>query len=991
MRVAPVAGSVPVEISTVIRLPPPPSVDVTYPGTTDYFWGTIEQNTTAVPAGGSFSTGGGPFGFLTSVILPGDSCMAHKGFAKPGDTCVSDPATCEEGLSFSLWEKTIYVEDVFADRESLQLRYLLSTGGDIKGSPGIAVYLQGMYLGALVSTGSKYWLVETVGLLPNNTWNNIGIRWRPPSTDGGEVGCHKASGDADYRHFCPCEFDEIAMWKRALLANESMFFLGGFEANFSKVSAAEFADMLVDVDLTDPDQQSVAVTLVKKMADAPEEETKDELGLGSPSTAESEQETEEEEEEEEPEGTTSPAQSASGGAPAASKSEIQQMQVLAGMVFTMTESENIKPNQTKEELDSFLNLLSLASKLLEEENAAKWNGIEMKNDRKKPDPKNPKKKIVRDREAVDMVNRLEEWAMESVANVVSDNSSDTDLLVHKRTDNVDLYVQQNSLDAFRRRQVALFPSDQVRRLDSIEVPTVVFRKPGCDEATISTVFTKYDSYGAVSPKRFMRRQFKTRQAQYLDIDSAVLSLRVKTLRGQAEVDECLPTIDDFRSSPVRATLGHKQPKQTLRQPLFHEDEIVSDVLRRHCVWWNEGSMRGLGAWDPTGCVVLESDDFFTKCACKALGQYAVVAEKVEPKIVDIDNTWLILIKTVFHTISIALLLVYAVLVFKSDQLWEMFHQMRMTTALLLLAGAFFMCMSDLDSVRADRHHCTTIAAFLQLCYLAVGVMVACEGYACFRALTVGVVGGKLRSYLCISFGVSLISLGYALATESHRYGDDPQCMMGWETDVKLIFFSPMMLCLVFIALSVVLIMCNMGTPQLRKENIIVDQESVCIGYNFFSFYFMATWVAGLLAYVRLDAEGLPSFYPLFQFMNAACGMVFFICQGMLSRRFRMIITCRGHERRRMLVAYTVHEDESDVTESRETSDDESDSQDDGESDVSDCGPESGRAGSPAAPDSQPKPEALSQLRDEQQPEPDAHPEPEPEPEQEAQPFATSGQ
>ena len=47
-------------------------------------------------------------------------------------------------------------------------------GGDDQGSPGIAIYLQGMVLGALVSTGEQYWKVETIGLLPNNTWNNIG-------------------------------------------------------------------------------------------------------------------------------------------------------------------------------------------------------------------------------------------------------------------------------------------------------------------------------------------------------------------------------------------------------------------------------------------------------------------------------------------------------------------------------------------------------------------------------------------------------------------------------------------------------------------------------------------------------------------------------------------------------------------------------------------------------------------------------------------------
>ena len=82
----------------------------------------------------------------------------------------------------------------------------------------------------------------------------------------------------------------------------------------------------------------------------------------------------------------------------------------------------------------------------------------------------------------------------------------------------------------------------------------------------------------------------------------------------------------------------------------------------------------------------------------------------------------------------------------------MFHQMRMVTALLLFFGALFMIQSDQAGVRESRHSCTAVAAFLQLTYLAAGAMVASEGYACFRALAYGVVGGRLGSYLSLSFG-----------------------------------------------------------------------------------------------------------------------------------------------------------------------------------------------------------------------------------------------
>ena len=95
----------------------------------------------------------------------------------------------------------------------------------------------------------------------------------------------------------------------------------------------------------------------------------------------------------------------------------------------------------------------------------------------------------------------------------------------------------------------------------------------------------------------------------------------------------------------------------------------------------------------------------------------------------------------------------------------MFHQMRMVTALLLFFGCVFMLQSDLESVRDSRHSCTTVAAFLQLTYLAAGALVACQGWACFRALTNGVVGGKLGSYIALSFGEARLT---ELATFKER-------------------------------------------------------------------------------------------------------------------------------------------------------------------------------------------------------------------------------
>ena len=63
---------------------------------------------------------------LTFVFAP--QCMLHKSFMRAGDTCVHNPATCAHGISFSLWEKSVFDSNLFDPREEQPYRYLLSTG-----------------------------------------------------------------------------------------------------------------------------------------------------------------------------------------------------------------------------------------------------------------------------------------------------------------------------------------------------------------------------------------------------------------------------------------------------------------------------------------------------------------------------------------------------------------------------------------------------------------------------------------------------------------------------------------------------------------------------------------------------------------------------------------------------------------------------------------------------------------------------------------------
>ena len=54
-------------------------------------------------------------------------------------------------------------------------------------------------------------------------------------------------------------------------------------------------------------------------------------------------------------------------------------------------------------------------------------------------------------------------------------------------------------------------------------------------------------------------------------------------------------------------------------------------------------------------------------------------------------------------------------------------------------------------------------------------------------------------------------------------GDDPRCMVGWEADVKMAFFLPVISLAALSVLIMSIVHCNVNTPALRKASLIEDQ------------------------------------------------------------------------------------------------------------------------------------------------------------------------
>ncbi|GFW06829.1 uncharacterized protein TNCV_3289291 [Trichonephila clavipes] len=163
--------------------------------------------------------------------------------------CWRNPINCKHGFSASIFGKLIF------DRRDESRRYLFSTGGDIEGIPGVAVFYKGIYVHAVVSTGEKVWSIYVAGLMLNDTWSNVAFTWsqqegldlyinakreayakypdplpQPPRQPLKPlqltVGCRR-HGKNMYDEFVRGKLDEFVTWQYKVSQENASFFLGG--------------------------------------------------------------------------------------------------------------------------------------------------------------------------------------------------------------------------------------------------------------------------------------------------------------------------------------------------------------------------------------------------------------------------------------------------------------------------------------------------------------------------------------------------------------------------------------------------------------------------------------------------------------------------------------------------------------------------------------------------------------------------------------------
>ncbi|CAG0922095.1 unnamed protein product, partial [Notodromas monacha] len=359
------------------------------------------------------------------------------------------------------------------------------------------------------------------------------------------------------------------------------------------------------------------------------------------------------------------------------------------------------------------------------------------------------------------------------------------------------------------------------------------------------------------------------------LDSNIQSFKFDLNKNAPKAQQTNCKVDEYAmmANPIKIRFAHKmvESAQTmnLRKLLFHKEEFVPNIRVRHCVWWNP-NMHEFGGWDTTGCVTAETSDNYTVCECAKQGQFGVLGEMIVHYHLPTEPTWLIVVKFVGYALSIICLPIFIIIVIKAkEHLHDQFHIMRAHLAFALFVGMVLHVVSDFNFIRSDRHACTAISVLFHYFYTAAASWFCFESFASFMAITQGVIGGKLRAYMFLCWGIPFLSVGYALFQDMLNYGNDPRCMISFDNDMKWVFFGPLLTLASVGFLFCAIVVCNVSTPALRKDHIAEELSSVGQGLAVQTTYFLVTWIAGVCGYFIYDwTVETPGFYALFQVLNA---------------------------------------------------------------------------------------------------------------------------
>ncbi|KAM8998509.1 adhesion G protein-coupled receptor B2 isoform 5-T6 [Ara ararauna] len=325
--------------------------------------------------------------------------------------------------------------------------------------------------------------------------------------------------------------------------------------------------------------------------------------------------------------------------------------------------------------------------------------------------------------------------------------------------------------------------------------------------------------------------------------------------------------------------------------LVELSHIINGTSHPQCVTWDYSRTdAGLGNWDTESCQTLETLPAHTKCQCRQLATFAVLAQLPRDLAMDSLGTPsvpLMIGCAVSCMALLTLLVIYAAF-------WRFIKSER---SIILLNFCVSILASNIlilvgQSQMLSKGVCTMTAAFLHFFFLSSFCWVLTEAWQSYLAV-IGRIRTRLvrKRFLCLGWGlpalVVAVSVGF---TRTKGYGTASYCWLSLEGGLLYAFVGPAaVIVLVNMLVGIIVfnkLMSRDGiSDKSKKQRAGASLWSSCVVLPLLAL----TWMSAVLA--MTDRRSI-LFQVLFAVFNSVQGFVIITVHGFLRREVQDVVKCQ---------------------------------------------------------------------------------------------------
>ncbi|KAM3829316.1 LOW QUALITY PROTEIN: adhesion G protein-coupled receptor B2 [Vipera latastei] len=340
------------------------------------------------------------------------------------------------------------------------------------------------------------------------------------------------------------------------------------------------------------------------------------------------------------------------------------------------------------------------------------------------------------------------------------------------------------------------------------------------------------------------------------------------------------------------TVTVKPPTKAM-EPLITVElsHIINGTSHQQCVTWEYTKVEsGAGNWDTESCQTVETLSAHTKCQCRQLSTFAVIAQLPKDLAMDSGSSPSVPLMIGCAVSCMALLTLLAIYA----AFWRFIKSERsiilLNFCLSILASNVLILVGQ--SQMLSKGICTMTAAFLHFFFLSSFCWVLTEAWQSYLAV-IGRIRTRLvrKRFLCLGWGlpalVVAVSVGF---TRTKGYGTASYCWLSLEGGLLYAFVGPAaVIVLVNMLIGIIVfnkLMSRDGiSDKSKKQRAGASLWSSCVVLPLLAL----TWMSAVLA--MTDRRSI-LFQVLFAIFNSVQGFVIITVHCFLRREVQDVVKCQ---------------------------------------------------------------------------------------------------